>query len=115
MSRPPWSSQPWPDVFPERHPPVLHPQSTPPQLLPERQTHQRSVQEYRLYLLRIGQTLLGGILGRIRTLWSNLVFGHHVEGFFGIGWVRTARRPRVLHYGTESDPRHLAWVYERVV
>lgn len=73
------------------------------------------MQEYRLYLLRAGQSLLGGILGGIGTLWSDLIFGHHVEGVFGIGWLRAARCPRVFHYGAKPDPRNLAWIDKRFV
>ena len=102
-------------MFLECDPPILHPQSPPPQLLPERQTQPRSVQEYRLYLLRVGQTLLGDILGGISALRPDLTFGHHVESFFRISWVCTARCPRVFYHGAKPNSRHLAWIDERLV
>ena len=102
-------------MFPERHPPILRTQPTPPKLLPERQTQPRGVQKYRLHLLRIRQTLLGDLLRGNRALWPHLIFGHNVEGLFGIGRVRAAGRPRTFHYGAGPDPRHFAWVHERLV
>ena len=46
MRSPPRSAEPRPNVFLKRHPPILHPQSAPPQLLPERQAQPRNVQKY---------------------------------------------------------------------